>query len=96
MAKALYDVPAYTNDWLITVRVPNPKRPLNARGEPSDCWVRFEAFFKSTTVADFAKLCGKGYRAEIAWCAARGYITLLDPSTVDEADEAEVEAVDAE
>lgn len=90
MAKILYSVPVYANDWLINVMCPNPKRP------GTDCWLRFEAFIGSVTVADFAKACGKGYRSEIKWCVERGFITLTDPSEVDaEAALDDAERVDA-
>ena len=78
--KILYSVPAYTADWLIGNVVANPKR------SGTECWLRFEAFYGSVTVADFAKACGKGYRSEIKWCVERGFVTLIDPSAVDEAD----------
>lgn len=86
MAKIeLRDVPAYTSVWRITNVVKNPKRP------GSKCYQAFEHFFHANTVEEFAKLHGKGYRSEIEWCAARGYITLMDPADLETKEEAEVE-----
>ena len=74
MAKLLFPVPAYTADWAIEINVANPKRP------GTKCFYRFAILASCSNVAEAAKALGKGYRLEIAWCAARGFINLVDPA----------------
>jgi hypothetical protein len=76
MAKTLtlVSVPAYTGEWLISGVIDNPKRP------GTKAWHAYEFFFGADTVADFAAAHGKGWRSEIEWCAARGFIFLMDPA----------------
>ena len=85
MAKLLFSVPAYTADWLIVDSVANPKRP------GTKCWYRYDLLEACDTVAEAKAKLGKGYRLEIAWCAARGYINLVDPADAARSD-AEVAA----